>query len=86
MNFAVMSTAQWHRALVAHLSSKGSALRKSEVVWIGRTPTANQAGMSGDEFHVLAIADATRLGMRVSAFFDPRDSGRSGRLISAQET
>ena len=41
MNFPVMSTAQWHRELITHLASKRSALCKSEVVRIGRTPAAN---------------------------------------------
>ena len=57
MQFAVMSTAQWDRELITHLSSKCSALCKSEVVRIGRTPTANQTGMSCDEFHMLSIAE-----------------------------
>jgi hypothetical protein len=56
-----MSTAQWHRELITHLSSKRSALCKSEVVRIGRTPAANQAGMSCDEFHMLSIADSSRM-------------------------
>ena len=82
MNFAVMSTAQWDRELITHLASKCSALCKSEVVRIGRTPTANQTGMSCDEFHMLSIADSTRLRMGRTAFFDPLDSGSSGRLRS----
>ena len=41
MDFAVMSTAQWHRELITHLASEGSALCKSEVVRIGRMPAAN---------------------------------------------
>jgi hypothetical protein len=48
MNFAVMPAAQGNRELITHPSSEGSALRKSEVVRIGRTPAANQAGMSCD--------------------------------------
>ena len=70
MNFAVMSTAQWDRELITHLASKCSALCKSEVVRIGRTPTANQTRMSCDEFHMLSIADSTRLRMGKTAFFD----------------
>ena len=42
MNFAVMPAAQGDRELITHLSSKCSALCKSEVVRIGRTPAANQ--------------------------------------------
>jgi hypothetical protein len=61
MNFAVMPAAQGNRELITHPSSEGSALRKSEVVRIGRTPAANHAGMSCDEFHMLSIADSSRL-------------------------
>ena len=71
MNFAVMPAAQGDRELITHPSSECSALRKSEVVRIGRTPAANQAGMSCDEFHMLAIANSSRLRMRRTAFFDP---------------
>jgi hypothetical protein len=56
------------------------SLRKSEVVRIGQTPAANQAGMSCDELHMLSIADSTRLRMRWTAFFDPLDSGSFGPL------
>jgi hypothetical protein len=41
MNFAVMPAAQGDRELITHPSSECSALRKSEVVRIGRTPAAN---------------------------------------------
>ena len=82
MQFAMMSTAQWDRELITHLSSKCSALCKSEMVRIGRTPAANQARLSRDEFHVLSIADSTRLRTGSTAFFDPLDSGSSDRLRS----
>ena len=80
MNFAVMPAAQGNRELITHPSSECSALRKSEVVRIGRTPAANQAGMSCDEFHMLSIADSSRLRMHMTAFFDPLDSGSFGPL------
>ena len=80
MNFSVMSTAQRHCELVTHLASECSALCKSEVVRIGRTPAANQAGMSCDEFHMPSIADSSRLRMRMTAFFDPLGSGSFGPL------
>ena len=86
MNFAVMSAAQWDCELITHLSSKCSALCKSEVVRIGRMPAANQTGMSCDEFHMLSIAGSARLRMGRTAFFDPLDSGSSGPpVLSAQE-
>ena len=71
MNFAVMPAAQGDRELITHPASECSALRKSEVVRIGRTPAANQTGMSCDEFHMLSIAHSSRLRMRWRAFFDP---------------
>ena len=82
MNFAVMSTAQWNRELITHLASQCSALCKSEVVRIGRTPTANQTGMSCDEFHMFSIADSTRLRMDGTAFFDLLDGGSPGQVRS----
>ena len=82
MNFAVMSTAQWDRELITHLSSECSALCKSEVVRIGRMPAANQTRMSCDKFDMLSIADSTRLGMGRTAFFDPLDNGSFGWLQS----
>jgi hypothetical protein len=78
IQFAMMS-AQWDRELITHLSSKCPALCKSEVVRIGRTPAADQARLSRDEFHMLSIADSTRLRSGRTAFFDPIDSGSSGR-------
>src|SRR5262249_14822936 len=82
MNFAVVPAAQRDPELITHPASEGSALGKSEVVRIGRLPTANQTGMSCDEFHMLSIADSTRLRMRRPAPFDPLDSGSFGRLGS----
>ena len=61
MKFTMMSTAQGHGELITHLSSKCSALCKSEVVRIGRTPAANQTRLSRDEYYVLSIANSTRL-------------------------
>jgi hypothetical protein len=70
MNFAVMPAAQGDRELITYLASECSALCKSEVVRVGRTPAANQAGMTCDKFHMLPIADSTRLLMTTSALFD----------------
>jgi hypothetical protein len=50
MKLAVMSTAQWDCELITHLSSKCSALCKSEVVRIGRMPTTNQTGCPATNF------------------------------------
>ena len=75
MNFAVMPAAQRDRELITHPPSKCSGLRKSEVVRVGRTPAANQAGMSCHEFHMLSIADSPRLRTRRTTFVDPLDRG-----------
>jgi hypothetical protein len=82
MNFAVMPAAQGHRELITYPSSECSALCKSEVVRIGRTPAANQTRMSCDEFHVLSIADSSRLWVTKTARFDLFDSGSFSRLRS----
>ena len=37
-------------------------------------PAANQARLSRDEFHMLSIADSTRLRTGRTAFFDPLES------------
>ena len=82
MHFAMVATAQWDRELITHPSSKCSALCKSQVMGIGRTPAANQARLSRDEFRMLSIADSTRLRTGRTAFFDLLDSGSSGRIRS----
>jgi len=73
MNFAVMATAQRDRELITHLASKCSALCKSDVVRLGRTPAANQTRMFCHEFNMLSIAGPARLRMGRTAFFDPFD-------------
>src|SRR6516164_10976831 len=82
MNLPVMQAAEWYRELITHLSSECAALRKSEVVRIARTATANQTRMSCDEFHMLSIADSSRLGVGKTARFDLFDSGGFSRLRS----
>jgi hypothetical protein len=47
MQFAMMSTAQWDREFITDLSSTCSALCKSQVVRIGRTPAG--AAQDGQE-------------------------------------
>jgi hypothetical protein len=60
MHLAVMSAAQRNRKLVADLAAKCRYLRKPEVVGIGGTPAADQAGLLGNRFNVLPVAKATR--------------------------
>lgn len=60
MDFAMMSAAQRDRELVADLAAKGRRLREPQMVSIGRTPTAHEAGLLGNRFDVLAVANATR--------------------------
>jgi hypothetical protein len=45
MHFAMVSPAQRHRELIAHLVTERSRLRKTQMMRIRRPPTANQAGL-----------------------------------------
>ena len=47
MQFAMMSPAQWHRELVAHLAAEGAVLRKAQMMGIAWLTTADQAGFAG---------------------------------------
>jgi hypothetical protein len=62
VNLAVVSAAERDGELIADFTAERTALRESQVVSIARLPAADQARLLGDEPHVLAIADAPRLG------------------------
>jgi hypothetical protein len=70
MKLAMMSPAKWHRELVTKLAAKSAALRKAQMMSITRLAATDQAGLPSDEAHMLAIADAARLGMRQDGFVD----------------
>ena len=55
MDLAVMSATEGDRELVADLAAKRRRLRKSQVMGIGRSPTADQTRELGNRFDMLAI-------------------------------
>ena len=62
MNLAVVAAAEGDGELIADFSAERAGLCESQVVSIAGLPAADQARLLGDEPHVLAIADAPRLG------------------------
>ena len=81
MQLPVVSPAERHGELVAHLHADGAGLGKPQVVRIAGLPAADQAGLSGDEVEVRPVADPFGLGKRQRAFVDPpgRQIGRRRR-------
>ena len=63
MNLAVMASAECDDPLVADLSSKCAALRKAQMMGIGRCAAADEARLGRDISEMILIPDATRLGM-----------------------
>ena len=70
MDLAMMAAAERHCEFVAHLSAKRAVLGKAQMMGIGGRTAANQTWLFGNEPHVLAIANPTRLGMAKFAFVD----------------
>ena len=61
---AMVPAAQWDGELVADLSTECSALRKAEMMGIGWSAAANQAGMLGDRSDVIPVTHSARFGRR----------------------
>src|SRR6516164_1797957 len=59
MHLAVMTTAERYRELITSFSAQSRWLCKTEMMRIGGTPTANQAWLLGDRFHMLPVANST---------------------------
>ena len=75
MDLAVMSTAERHGELVADFAAERSALRKAQVMGVGGFATADQTSLLRHKAHMVAIADAPRLGMRKNRFIDRLATG-----------
>jgi hypothetical protein len=58
---AVVSLAERHGPLVARLERKGAGLDEGEVMRLGRTALADEAGLRGHEPEVLFVAVTNRL-------------------------
>ncbi len=55
MNLTVMRPAQRHRGLIANLATERTGLRKTQMMRIRRTPTANQEGLFDDMPDMIAV-------------------------------
>jgi hypothetical protein len=63
MNLAMMPSTECDDPLVADLSSKCAALRKAQMVGIGRCAAADKAWLGRDKSQMILVPNATRLGM-----------------------
>jgi hypothetical protein len=70
MHLAMMTTAERYREFIASFSAQSRGLCKTEMMRIGGTPTANQAWLLGDRFHMLPVANSTRHRQRQDRFVD----------------
>jgi hypothetical protein len=59
MHFAMVSSAEGHNELVTDFAAQCRGLGKAQVMGIGGTPTADQAGLPGNRSDVIPIANAT---------------------------
>src|SRR5215472_18620641 len=57
MNLTVMRPAQWHCKLIACLATERTGLRKTQMMRIRRTPTANQTGLFDDMPDMFAVTN-----------------------------
>jgi hypothetical protein len=64
VEITMMVTAQRHGQFVAHLASKGGALRKFEMMGVARRAFADQAGLTCDEGQMGFVSPAQRFGDR----------------------
>jgi hypothetical protein len=62
MQFAMMQPAQGNRKLIAHFSTQSGWLGKFEVMGVGRSVAADQAGLLGHKPAMFPVAKAQRLG------------------------
>src|SRR5579885_2621047 len=76
MQLTVMTAAERHGELVAHLQADGAGLGKAQVMRIAGLPAADQTGLRGDEPEVVLVAEPFGLGDRKDALVDT--AGREG--------
>jgi hypothetical protein len=70
MNLAMMTAAQWYDELIADLAPERGVLREPQVTGVRWSSTANQAGLLGNRFDVIAITNPPRLRQRQHALID----------------
>ena len=62
MQLAMMSPAERHRKLVADFATERTRLREAQMVWIGRSPPADQARLLDHMPDMTAVTHAARFG------------------------
>jgi hypothetical protein len=62
MNLVMMNGAEWHGEFIAHLNGEATRLRKSEMMRVLMLSSADQAGLSSDEFEMFFVATASFFG------------------------
>jgi hypothetical protein len=72
MDLTMVPAAERDRELIAHLAAECTALGEAKVVRIRGHATAEQAGLPGDEPHVLSVSDAPRFRKGQGRLVDPR--------------
>lgn len=66
----MVAAAQGHRELIADLATKCPALGKTQMMSVAGPASAHQTRLLGDKPHMVAIADAPRLGVHQHRFID----------------
>jgi hypothetical protein len=56
----MVSAAQRNSDLITYLPAERRYLGKAQMMRIARTPATHQAGLPGDGFHMLAVANPPR--------------------------
>ena len=77
MQLAVVTAAERDRELIAHFETDRSWLRKTQVMWIGWLPSADQTRLCRDEFQVRLVTQSFGLGNHELTFVD-RPRGQIG--------
>ena len=63
VNFAVVSSTQWDRELIAYLAPERGVLREPQVVSIRGSSAADQTSLLGNKFDAVSVTKAAWLGM-----------------------
>jgi hypothetical protein len=70
MHLAVMAPAERNRKLITYLAAEGVQPRKSQVMGIGGSTAANEAGLFGNRSHMLPVASPAWRRERKHGFAD----------------
>ena len=70
MKLPMMTAAEGHGELIADLETQRSRLSKSQMMWIGRLPAADQARLRGDESQMGFVTNSFGFGDGEKALID----------------